>query len=38
MGGQRIVEIDVGSTPVRFSCDAEGRIQSIGPGDPQKRL
>jgi hypothetical protein len=37
-GGERIVEIDVGSTPVRFACDWDGHLQSVGPGDPQNSL
>jgi len=27
--GERIVEIDVGSTAVRFTCDADGRLQRL---------
>jgi len=36
--GQRIVDVPVGSITVRFACDADGRLQSIGPGEPQKSL
>lgn len=36
--GQRIVDVPVGSTAVRFSCDPDGCLQSVGPGEPQKSL
>ncbi len=31
--GKRILDVPVGSTMVRFTCDADGRLERVEPGD-----
>lgn len=36
--GKRILDIPVGSTTVRFTCDADGRLQRVEPGEAPTAL